>query len=108
MAITGKAFFIRLPERIEYMDVPHSPEAEQPFEVVRQVKLTKIAYENFITDMMVWRQFIEDNAEPCATGQVWRCMLVQRRGHPEEGILVMPRRDGRVEFAALYKEEQPE
>ncbi len=57
----------------------HLVEKECPFEVVKTVKLEKIDYENFITDMVADRQFIVDHAALCSKGEVWRCILVQQR-----------------------------
>ena len=68
-----------------------------------QVKLAKIDYENFITDMLADRQFIEDHAALCAKGEVWRCILVQQRGHAD-GVLVMPEDGCFVGWAAYYQE----
>ena len=83
------AYFVRRPSRIEDLTVLHLVEKERPFEVVKTVKLAKIDYENFITDMLADRQFIEDNASLCSRGEIWRCILVQQRGR-SDGVLVMP------------------
>ena len=77
MQISGKAYFVSDPRRIEDLTVLHLVEKERPFEVVKIVKLAKIDYENFITDMVADRQFIEDHAPLCSKGEVWRCILVQ-------------------------------
>ena len=89
MEISGKAYFVSDPRRIEDLTVLHLVEKERPFEVVKIVKLAKIDYENFITDMVADRQFIEDHAALCSKGEVWRCILVQQCGHTD-GVLVMP------------------
>ena len=52
MEISGKAYFVSDPRRIEDLTVLHLVEKEHPFEVVKIVKLAKIDYENFITDMV--------------------------------------------------------
>ena len=62
MEIFGKAYFVSGPCRVEDLTVPHLVEKEQPYEVVKTVRLAKIDYENFITDMVADRQFIEDHA----------------------------------------------
>ena len=89
MEISGKAYFVSDPRRIEDLTVLHLAEKERPFAVVKTVKLAKIDYENFITDMLADRQFIEDHAALCSKDEVWRCILVQQRGHAD-GVLVMP------------------
>lgn len=81
----------------------HLVEKERPFEVVKTVKLARIDYENFIKDMTANRQFIEDHAALCSKGKVWRCILVQQRGHTD-GVLLMPEDGCFVGWAAYYQE----
>ena len=97
------AYFVRRPCRMENLTVLHLVERERPFAVAATVKLSKIDYENFITDMLADRQFIEDHATLCAKGEVWRCILVQQRGHAD-GVLVMPEDGCFVGWAAYYQE----
>ena len=103
MEISGKAYFVSDPRRIEDLTVLHLAEKERPFAVVKTVKLAKIDYENFITDMLADRQFIEDHAALCSKDEVWRCILVQQRGHAD-GVLVMPEDGCFVGWAAYYRE----
>ncbi len=67
----------------------HLPEQERPFEVVQTVHLGIAEYENFVTDLLADRQFIEDYALQCDRGKAWRCLLVRGRGQTG-GILVSP------------------
>ena len=99
MERTGYAFFVESPRIIEDLLAPHPIEQETQYEIVKTVKLAKIDYENFITDMIADRQFIEDNAALCSQGGVWRCLLVQQRGR-SDGVLVMPATDCYVGWAA--------
>ena len=62
METAGNAYFVRSPRRLEDLQTLHLVEKERPFEIVKTVKLAKIDYENFITDMVADRQFIEDHA----------------------------------------------
>lgn len=57
----GYAYFVENPRILEDLIVPHPVEMERQFLVVKTVKLSKIDYENFITDMIADRQFIEEN-----------------------------------------------
>lgn len=82
---------------------PHPIEREHAYEIVKQVKLAKIDYENFITDMVADRQFIEDNANLCSKDEIWRCILVQQHGRTN-GVLVMPEDGCFVGWAAYYCE----
>ena len=95
----GYAFFVENPRILEDLIVPHPVEMEQQYMVVKTVRLTKIDYENFITDMIADRQFIEENAALCSKGTVWNCIFVQQRGR-EDGVLVLPIDQSFVGWAA--------
>ena len=69
MEIKGYAYFVAYPRIIDDLLAPHIFEAERPFVVAKIVKLAKIDYENFITDMVADRQFIEDHAAFCKMGK---------------------------------------
>ena len=101
MERTGYAFFVESPRIIEDLLAPHPIEQETQYEIVKTVKLAKIDYENFITDMIADRQFIEDNASLCSRGEIWRCILVQQRGRTD-GVLVVPVDGCYVGWAAYY------
>ena len=101
MEKTGYAYFVESPRIIDDLKVPHPIEQETQYEIVKTVKLAKIDYENFITDMIADRQFIEENAALCAQGGVWRCLLVQQRGRTD-GVLVVPVDGCYVGWAAYY------
>ncbi len=97
------AYFVKRPRRIEELMQPHPVEREREFEVVKTVRLAKIDYENFITDMVADRQFLEDNAALCGTsGRIVRCLKVTRKSSGES-VLVVPDRAW-VELAAYYQE----
>ena len=85
----GNAWFVRRPRRIEDLMQPHLLKQERAYEIVKTVVLEKIDYENFITDMLADRQFIEDADALCFKGETWRCLLVWQRGQAD-GVLVMP------------------
>lgn len=99
MQQTGYAYFVKRPRVIEDLRKPHPVEMENLYWVVKTIKLSAIDYENFITDMLADRQFIEDNAELCGKGGVWRCLLVQKRGC-QDGVLVLPEDGCFVGYAA--------
>ena len=101
MERTGFAYFVESPRIIEDLLAPHPIEQEIQYEIVKTVKLAKIDYENFITDMIADRLFIEENAALCAQGGVWRCLLVQQRGRTD-GVLVVPVDGCYVGWAAYY------
>ena len=96
------AYFVESPRIIEDLLAPHPIEQETQYEIVKTVKLAKTDYENFITDMIADRQFIEENTALCAQGGVWRCLLVQQRGRTD-GVLVVPVDGCYVGWAAYYQ-----
>ena len=97
----GYAYFVERPRRIEDLMVPHPIEKEHLFRIVTEIQLPAIDYENFITDMLADRQFIEDHGRRCKKGEVCDCLLVRRRGQPD-GVLVMPEGNCYVGCAAYY------
>ena len=102
MQLDGYAFFAENPRILEDLIMPHPVELELPYRIEKTIKLAKIDYENFITDMVADRQFIEDNASLCSQGNVWKCLLVQQRGQAD-GVLVMPTDQSYVGWAAYYR-----
>ena len=105
MPQTGYAYFIENPRVLADLMKLHLPEQERPFEVVKTVKLGTIDYENFITDMIADRQFIEDNADLCSKGEIWKCLLVQKR-ESHDGVLVMPEDKCYVGCAAYLADDK--
>ena len=99
MKLGGYAYFLENPRILEDLIVPHPVEMERQYKVVKTIRLTKIDYENFITDMIADRQFIEENAALCSKGTVWNCIFVQQRGR-EDGVLVLPIDQSFVGWAA--------
>ena len=98
---TGRAYFVAFPRIMEDLKVLHDVKKERDYEIVARVKLGTTDYENFITDMVADRQFIEDNCELCSTGSVWKCLLVQQKGK-KDGVLVIPVDQCFVKYAAYY------
>jgi len=93
------AYFVRHPRTIDDLLKPHLVSAERHYEIVRQIVLPAIDYENFIADMAADRQFLADNAELCAEGEIMRCLLIRRRGRAG-GILVLPENGAFAAWAA--------
>ena len=95
------AYFVERPRTIEDLLQPHLFEKEQEYRIVKTIELGKMDYENFITDMLADRQFIEDNAGLCSQGEVWQCLLIRQR-ECCDGILAMPEGGCYVGWAAYY------
>lgn len=105
MRNTSTAFFVDDHRSWEELLRPHLLEQESPFEIVRTIPLNRTDFENFITDMLVARDYLEDPDGRCSRAQVWQRFFVHQRGHTE-GVLVMPDRDGFVEWAAWLPEDR--
>ncbi len=72
------AYFVRRPRVLGDLLVPHPVEAEREYEVAARVLLSGLDFENFATDMLADRAFIEAYAALCGEGEVLRCLLVRR------------------------------
>ena len=101
MKKTSYAYFVEGPRTIGDLMALHPYEQERAYEIVKKITLAGIDYENFITDMIADRQFIEDNAGLCSQGEVWRCLLVKQRGR-SDGVLVIPIDGCYAGWAAFY------
>ena len=99
MSSTGHAYFVDFPRTIEDLRRLHDVRLEQEYEVVKTISLAPIDFENFITDLVADRQFIEDNYRLCSEGEVWKCLLVRSDGS-KHGVLVMPGDVRYVKYAA--------
>ena len=100
----GKAFFTYRPRRIEDLRCLHRPENEMAYEIVKEISLSGIEYENFITDLLADRQFIEKNAVLCSEGTTFHCLLIRQRGC-RDGILIVPELKAYVKWAAYIDGE---
>lgn len=83
------AYFVRYPSRIEDLRTPHLISRELPYAVAREIILAAIDYENFVTDIVADRQFLEDNAALCSEGNPMKCLFIHQRGK-HNGVLAIP------------------
>ena len=97
------AFFVSRPRRLTELNASHLPESEHPFQIVADVVLSAMDYENFAEDLLVDREFLEPYAELCGKGAIYRCVFVHRRGY-KDGILVVPERGYFVSCAAYLSD----
>ena len=104
MEKSGSACFIRHPRTIGDLMQPHLHKHEREYQIVKTIELGKMDYENFITDMLADRQFIEDYADLCCVGSVWKCLFVHQRGKAD-GILIVPTDDCYVKYAAYISHQ---
>lgn len=103
MKRTGYAYFVDFPRVLSDLQKPHLMKSEHAYEIVKTVAFGKMDYDNFCTDMLVDRQFIEDYYDLCGTGSVWKCLFVHQRGKTD-GILIVPTDDCYVKYATYLPE----
>lgn len=98
----NQAVFIWRPRTEEEMKTTSAMGALLEYEIVKTVRLGRMDYENFATDMLVDREFLEEAAGIAGTSpdQPARCVLVCRR-NSKTGILVIPN-GAYVRLAAPY------
>ena len=70
------------------------------YEIIKTIRLNPTDYENFVTDMLADRVFLEESADAYAERPPVKCLLVCGKDR-SAGILVLPR-GAYVELAALY------
>ena len=103
MKKTGTAYFVANARVGEELIRPHLLEQEKLYEIIRTVTLGKIDYENFITDMLVSRDYLEDPEGLCSQGHTWHCVFVRQKRRAD-GFLVIPDMDGFIQWAAYLSE----
>lgn len=96
----GYAYFVRTPRRITDLQVLHAIDRESPYEIVKEIVLSQIDYENFITDLTVDRDFLENNACLCENGDIKKCLYIHGQ-NSGTGILVIPKDLCWVSWAAI-------
>ena len=99
------AYFVHRPRSIGDLMTPHRLEEERPFEIVEQVTVDDLAYENFMWDLYPQREFLLAGCESCRSGAPMRCLLVRYRD-AKDGILVTTLDPELVEYAAYYRDER--
>lgn len=104
MVKTRTAYFVDYPRIVSDLITPHPLEDEKPFRIVKTISLSAISYENFCTDMVADRQFLEDYADLCGEGEIWKSLFVHKHGS-QSGVLVVPD-ECYVKWAAFLPESK--
>ena len=93
-----KAYFVFRPRTAADLSIENSAGKWKKYRIVKTVCLSQIDFENFETDLLADRQFIEDNAALCTEPE--DCLLVtSHRRQPE--YLVFPWHCCFVHYAAV-------
>ena len=92
------AYFLRRPRRIEELRAEESGR-RRPYRIVSSLRLGGMDYENFVTDLLADRAFLE-NVPGCGeVGPLVRCLCVSCKGR--DSVLVLPDGTGHVALTAL-------
>jgi hypothetical protein len=93
-----RAFFVFRPRTVSDLSIGTTGGKWRECRIVKTVRLSRMDYENFTTDLLVDRQFIEDSAPLCtAPGD---CLLITGKQQQQE-LLVIPWQGCFVRHAAL-------
>ena len=92
------AYFIRRPRRIEELRAEENGR-RHPYRIVSSLRLGGMDYENFVTDLLADRAFLESIPGCGEDGNVLCCLRVSCPGRVD--ILVVPDGTGHVALAAL-------
>ncbi len=93
-----RAFFVFRPRTVSDLSIRTADGNWREYRIVKTVRLSRIEYENFTTDLLADRQFIEDSA-PLCTGPE-DCLLITGKQQQQE-LLVIPWQGCFVRHAAL-------
>ena len=93
-----RAFFVFRPRTVSDLSIRTADGKWREYRIVKTVRLSRIEYENFTTDLLADRQFIEDSAPLCtAPGD---CLLITGKQQQQE-LLIIPWQGCFVRHAAL-------
>ena len=92
------AYFLRRPRRIEDLRAEENS-LQRPYRIVKTLHLGGMDYENFATDLLADRAFLEGIPGCGEDGPLVRCLCVTC--HSRASVLVLPDWTGHVALAAL-------
>lgn len=93
-----KAWFVFEPRRVDNLVFGACEGKWMEYEIVKTMHLSKNDYENFATDLLADRGFIEDNINLCQNNG--DCLLIAGPGRARE-LLIIPWHGRFVRYAAL-------
>ena len=99
-----KAYFIFRPRTVADLSLKKPTGKWLEYRIVKTICLNGIDYENFATDLLADRQFIDDHFALCI--EPGDCLLVTGK-HREAELLVIPWQGCFVRYAALRPAARP-
>ena len=104
MDMKRQAFFVNKPRVLTDLMIPHHPDDERDFLISKRIELLPIDYENFVTDLRVNRDYIENSSNSCdKQNEIFNCLLISEIGGTD-GVLVIPSENGFIKKAAFLEE----
>ena len=94
----GIAYFVFRPRTFDDLSLENPTGKWRKYRIVKTICLPQIDFENFTTDLLADRQFIEDHSALCTGSR--DCLLVTNH-HKGTGLLIIPWRGCFVRQAAL-------
>lgn len=108
--LTGTSYFVRDARRVDDIrcyrrECIKKRREGKRYMVEKIIELESIDYENFCEDLLVSREFIEENLGLMFVDKknVWHCLLVTEVGKPDTGVLVESKKMGFPMYTALYQ-----
>ena len=92
------ARFISRPRRIEELR-DYRIGMLRPYRIVKTIRLGRMDYENFVTDLLADQAFLENIPGCGEDGHLVHCLCVTCRGR--DSVLVLPDGTGHVALAAI-------
>ena len=93
-----RAYFVFRPRTVSDLSIGTADGKWREYRIVKTICLSRMDYDNFTTDLLADRQFIEDNAPFCAAPD--DCLLIKGKQQQQE-LLVIPWQGCFVRYAAL-------
>ena len=93
-----RAFFVFRPRTVSDLSIGTGDGKWREYRIVKTVRLSRMDYENFTTDLLADRQFIEDNAPLCTAPD--DCLLIAGK-QQQQVLLVIPWHGCFVHYAAV-------
>lgn len=97
----GQAVFVSMPRNLDELMNPKDFVLKK-YEVVKEVELDNLAWDNFADDLQIERDFLETPKYQSIYLDVFECILVHTPNIPH-GILAVADEDGLIQYAAYCK-----
>lgn len=97
-AKVGQAVFVSQPKNLDELMNPKDFMLKK-YEVVKEVELDNLAWDNFVDDLQIEREFLETPKYQSIYLDVFECILVYTPNIPH-GILAVADEDGLIQYAA--------